>query len=573
MQLTPFAAATLVSLAFALPLGLACDLEPGPEAAPVTSRAAIDAAMGAAGELAADVDALPAVVCADGPTVQGIDVSYWQGDIDWKAVAGDGIKFAIIRASDGTGYIDSKFAPNWAGAQDNGILVGAYQYFRPSQDPIAQAEILLDKMGPYAAGMLPPVIDVETSEGLSPNQVANRVGQWIDHVEAATGVKPIIYTGKYIWEGQVASAEWADYPLWIAQYGPECPDLPKQWSDWMIFQTSSKGSVSGIAGSVDMNLFNGDYAALEDFAGGGGVMTMCGDGKCGGGESSDSCPADCPPCGIIPAEGGLIDDADACFHAHGNPDYWYDNASGWDGALTWTHAIDAAAPDNFAVWELNFDEAGSYRVEVYIDGFGQSQESAYLITHQDGEAEVPVDQSAGGGWVEVGDYDFKAGGYGQQVRLNDNTGEPFSEKRQLVFDAIRLTRLDAPMTTSDGSDSGTTGGSDSGTTGGSDSSGGSDSASATSSDSGSASGGSSDSGSASGGSASASGGTEGGSSDGASDSGPSSASATGGLDDDFDEGGCACRAAPADAPAPLGLLLVAGLGLVRRRRRSTVARR
>jgi MYXO-CTERM domain-containing protein len=547
MQPTPLVA-TLVSLAFA-PLGLACDADFGPEAAPVASRAANDAAMGAAGALAADVDALPAVVCADGPTVQGIDVSYWQGDIDWQAVAGDGIRFAIIRASDGTGYIDSKFAPNWAGAQDNGLLVGAYQYFRPSQDPIAQAEILLDMMGPYAAGTLPPVIDVETSEGLSPAQVADRVGQWIDHVEAATGVKPIVYTGKYIWEGQVASAQWTDYPLWIAQYGPECPDLPTPWSDWRIFQTTSKGAVSGIAGDVDMNLFNGDDAALEGFAGG-GVMTMCGDGKCGGGESSDTCPADCPPCGIIPADGGIIDDADACFHAHGNPDYWYDNASGWDGALTWTHAIDSADPDNFAVWELNFDEAGSYRVEVYIDDFGQSQASAYRITHQDGEAEVPVDQSAGGGWVEVGDYDFKAGGYGQQVRLNDNTGEPFADKRQLVFDAIRLTRLDAPMTTGDGTESST------------GSSGGPDSASATASDSGT-----------SGGSATDGGGTEGGSSDGASGSGTSSASATSGLDDDaIDEGGCACRAAPADAPAPLALLLV-GLGLIRRRRRSPVASR
>src|SRR5262245_31098352 len=79
-------------------------------------------------------------VCAYGPTVEGIDVSKWQGTVDWEAVRDDGIAFAFARAADGTSK-DRTFATNWAGMEDAGIVRGAYQFFRPSQDPIKQAEV------------------------------------------------------------------------------------------------------------------------------------------------------------------------------------------------------------------------------------------------------------------------------------------------------------------------------------------------------------------------------------------------------------------------------------------------
>ncbi len=539
----------------ALLLLVACDFESAAAAGTVVlaadrAESVHGVAMGFAGTaLQEPLDLLPAVVCADGPTVQGIDVSYWQGTINWAAVAGDGIQFAFIRAADGTTYIDEKFEPNWAGAQENGLLVGAYQFFRPSQDPIAQAEILLGKMGAFGPGMLPPVIDVETAEGMSPAEVSERVAQWVDHVEAATGVMPIVYTGKFIWEGQVGSAEWADHPLWIAQYGVECPDLPVQWSDWAFFQTSSTGSVAGIGGNVDMNLWNGDYADLEALAGGGGADT-CGDGKCVGNEDSDTCPADCPPCGMIGAEGGIIDDIDACFHTFGNADYWYDEASGYGDALIWTHAVDSANPDNYGIWELIFDEAGVYQVEVYVAAFAQSQKSVYLLTDADSEIELAVDQSAGGEWVDLGEYEFQAGAHGQQVRLNDNTGEPFAEMRSLVFDAIRLTRVDAPGTTTGGTDSG---GTDSeGTDSEGTDSGGTDSEGTDS--------GGTDSGAETGAAGSESAGSSGG--DDASDS--ASAGESGVTDSPEESDACACSSDPRPGSSVfLGLVVLLG-----RRRRS-----
>src|ERR1043166_9121841 len=78
--------------------------------------------------------------CAAGSTVKGIDVSYYQGSINWGAVKNDGVKYAFIRVSDGTGYRDSKFDANWSGAKSHGVLRGAYQFFRSNQDPIAQAD-------------------------------------------------------------------------------------------------------------------------------------------------------------------------------------------------------------------------------------------------------------------------------------------------------------------------------------------------------------------------------------------------------------------------------------------------
>ncbi|HFE46607.1 MAG TPA: hypothetical protein ENJ18_14120 [Nannocystis exedens] len=241
-----------------------------------------------------------------------------------------------------------------------------------------------------------------------------------------------------------------------------------------------------------------------------------------------------------------MDDLDACFHTFGNPEYWYEEASGYGDALTWTHAVDSADPDNYGIWELIFDEAGVYQVEVYVAAFAQSQESVYLLTDGEAEVEIPVDQSAGGDWVDLGEYDFKAGAHGQQIRLNDNTGEPFAEMRSLVFDAIRLTRVDAPGTTTGGTDSQ-----------GTDSQG--------TDSQGTGSGGASDSGTTGaetgpGGSASA--GSDGGDDDSAS----ASDGETGRVTDQYEEaGGCSCSSDPRSGPiAFFGLLLLLGL-----RRRSS----
>jgi lysozyme len=210
---------------------------------------------------------LRARVCADGATTKGIDVSKWQGTIDWTKVANAGYAYAFIRVSDGVNTVDQKFATNWSAAKSVGIIRGAYQFFRPSQSATAQADLMIAKLGQYTPGDLPPVIDVEDDGGLSPATVTARVRQWVDRVQAALGVVPIVYTGKYFWRDEVGSpASFAPNPLWIAQYTSLCPDIPGPWSRWTFWQYTDSGTVPGIAGPVDTNRFNGSLAQLQAFA-------------------------------------------------------------------------------------------------------------------------------------------------------------------------------------------------------------------------------------------------------------------------------------------------------------------
>jgi lysozyme len=208
-----------------------------------------------------------AVVCAT-ETVDGIDVSKWQGTIDWPAVAADGIRFAIIRTNHGLADIDEQFDRNWAEARANGIIRGAYQYYLPTEDPIAQADLLLERMGALEQDDLPPTIDVEEAASVSPEDYAAGVQAWSDRVESVIGRKPMIYTGKYFWNGNLDSADFIDNPLWVAQWGVDCPDLPDPWTAWTFHQTSSSGTLAGNGARVDTDLFNGTYEDLLAFAAG-----------------------------------------------------------------------------------------------------------------------------------------------------------------------------------------------------------------------------------------------------------------------------------------------------------------
>ena len=244
----------------------------------------------------------PAKVCAKGETTFGIDVSYYQGDIDWNAVAASGVVFAWVRVSHSTNFEDPKFAANLAGARAAGIHTGVYQYFEPSEDPIAQADLLLNNLGPLMPGDMPPMIDVESQDPVAPGAYADAIQAWLDHIEQATGVVPFIYTGYYYWNDNVASDAFAGYPLWIANYGATCPLVPDAWASWTMHQYCDCGDVPGISGNVDVDKFNGTADELLGYAVGGAV---CGDAKCVFGEDPVGCPSDCPPCGVIAPSRGL----------------------------------------------------------------------------------------------------------------------------------------------------------------------------------------------------------------------------------------------------------------------------
>ena len=380
-------------------------------------------------------------ICPDGATIDGIDVSYWQGTIDWNAVANDGIEFAFIRVSDGLTYYDTQFQTNWASARNEGIVRGAYQYFRPGEDAVDQAELLLSEMGPLLSGDLPPVLDVETSAGYSSSYITAAIHDWMDTVESEIGRMPIIYTGPWFWESSVGSYDFEDYPLWVAHWFATCPDTPDQWNHWEFWQTSAHGTVSGISGAVDTDVFNGDLADLLDFAEG---TAECGDGICNGDETSLTCPEDCPTCEPVPAEGRFIDETDECYSSGGDPQWWRTEDEGFADSLMWTHTTDSGDVDNYGVWTLDFDEAGLYRVQAWTAApWAQSQQASYEVVHGNHTDHAVIDQSAVDGWNTLGEFEFEAG-EDQWIRLDDNTGEPYDTLTQIVFDAVQLVRIDDP---------------------------------------------------------------------------------------------------------------------------------
>jgi len=375
--------------------------------------------------------------CGSGPTVKGIDVSYYQGTINWTDVRNDGVVYAFIRTSDGS-YHDPKFDTYWAESRAAGIKHGAYHFFRPEDDPIAQADYLLSKIGgKLEADDLPPVLDVEAADSMSAGDIAAGVKQWSDHVAAALGRQPIIYTGMYFWRDSVGNPDMHTDPLWHAQYtSASCPDIASSWHDWTFWQYTSSGSVAGISGNVDMDRFNGDEAALDAFVGPPG------------------------PCGTIDAAGGMIDQGDRCYTAGGpSAGIRHVTSSGMDQNLDWTHTTALADEQNFAEWTLNFAEAGNYEIQVYTSAsFAQSKQAKYVVTAADGPHEVVIDQTAVDGWQSLGTFTFAAGG-NQSVHLGDNTGEDEANNVQLVFDAVQIMRDDgngpgSAMGSGSGSDTG-----------------------------------------------------------------------------------------------------------------------
>ncbi|HEX8950379.1 MAG TPA: GH25 family lysozyme, partial [Polyangia bacterium] len=174
----------------------------------------VAACTGAPPQLAYSEDAV--TVCPGPSTVQGIDVSEFQGAINWPAVKAAGKDFAFIRVSDGT-YQDPKFDTNWAGAKAAGIIRGAYQFFRASDDPIAIADQFLARMGTLGQGDLPPTLDVEVTDGQSATTIRTRMEAWLAHVEQKTGRIPFIYVSPGFWPS-LGSPNESHYRLWVANW-------------------------------------------------------------------------------------------------------------------------------------------------------------------------------------------------------------------------------------------------------------------------------------------------------------------------------------------------------------------
>ena len=196
---------------------------------------------------------------ADAAAPLGIDVSSWQGSsVNWSAVAGAGVSFAYIRAGEGTGLVDSEFRANWYRSTGAGLIPGAYLFFHPSEDPVAQARLLLTQLHgvDFTHGDLLPAIDVEVTDGQPASTIVANLQTLVNAVAASINAYPVIYTAPAWWDGHVGSTAFAADPLWVANWGVTTPSVPAfNWggAGWQVWQYSNAGSVAGIPGSVDMD--------------------------------------------------------------------------------------------------------------------------------------------------------------------------------------------------------------------------------------------------------------------------------------------------------------------------------
>lgn len=212
-------------------------------------------------------------VCAKGEVVEGVDVSGYQPNTDWAPVRASGRRFAIVKSTEGTGYTNKYFKQDWDGLKAQGMVRGAYHFFRSNIDGVAQADYMLSVMPALGPGDLPPTLDLETTDGQSAATIAKQAGAFLDRLAQKTGRKPMIYTSPSFWNSTVGNPAGFDQKawLWIANWGVSCPNVPGDWKDWPFWQYSDTGNVPGIQGGVDHDRFNGSFADLMAFTGGGGA--------------------------------------------------------------------------------------------------------------------------------------------------------------------------------------------------------------------------------------------------------------------------------------------------------------
>jgi lysozyme len=190
---------------------------------------------------------------------KGIDVSHYQGTVNWSNVAAGGTGFAMIKASEGESYTDPMFAANWAGCQNNTIQCGGYHYFLPTDSFLKQADLLvtqLKSVGFDPGSDLPPAIDCEDMEGVSASTYIYALKELLQTLQRQIRCTPMIYVSPAFWQG-LGSPDFTEYPLWIANYTSASePEIPAPWKGYAIWQYSEDGQMDGIDGDVDLDRSN-----------------------------------------------------------------------------------------------------------------------------------------------------------------------------------------------------------------------------------------------------------------------------------------------------------------------------
>ena len=190
------------------------------------------------------------------PGEYGVDVSHWQGDMDWFQCQEAGATIAYIKATEGVAWVDQRFVQNWNAVRQTSLKFGAYHYFLNGESGEAQAHHFLHTVGDYDA-LLPPALDVE--DGTAPPD-PDAIHNWLRIVEDALKVRPVIYTAAWYWNNVRfgGPVPWAsDYRLWVSSFNFYAADIPTDWNTFWMWQFSGmnnkRGSIFG-AKSADIDL-------------------------------------------------------------------------------------------------------------------------------------------------------------------------------------------------------------------------------------------------------------------------------------------------------------------------------
>ena len=208
---------------------------------------------------------------ADGYETRGVDVSSYQGAIDWPLLAEQDIDFAIIKATDGSGSRDSRFSANWAGARHTDLLVGAYHFMSFDSAGQTQAKNVIDTV-PDATGSLPVTVDLEFyGDYVDAPPTRSRVREILDPLLAGLednyGSPPIIYTTEEAYDRYIRDS-YPDNPIWIRSV--VVPPMLPDGRDWTLWQYSHRDRLPGYDGDetyIDMNVFDGPLDRLRALAG------------------------------------------------------------------------------------------------------------------------------------------------------------------------------------------------------------------------------------------------------------------------------------------------------------------
>jgi lysozyme len=171
-------------------------------------------------------------------TLLGVDVSHWQGVMDWRKANNAGVKFAFIKATEGLNWYDPQFSANVSGAREYEIPVGIYHYWRGLVAPELQfANIIKSYEAIEIGDTIPIAIDVESHDGPTPTQTRDMLAKFVQLLIDETGKLPTNYTSKERWDRYVAQYDrWEELPLWVANWDTSEPILPRDWSSWYIWQ-------------------------------------------------------------------------------------------------------------------------------------------------------------------------------------------------------------------------------------------------------------------------------------------------------------------------------------------------